>query len=145
MGVRLMIRLSVGAAVIAAGAVAAFGPGCGAGSPTKPDDPSLVSPDRLARVYRDNPADRTYTNRTVQCYLPAKSYRVLPGRLEAHIVNPGRPGCVVFETAFVPPDNSTPLVVTGTCRGIIRDGAVREPGVDFFVRVESCAVTVTGP
>lgn len=118
--------------------------GCGPGTPSKPTPPevSVVALESLAAVYRRNPADRTYKDRVVQVHLDAQAYRISPGRIDAYRINTGQPGAIVFEVAFTPADNRSPLVVTGTVRGIVRDGIVREPGVDYYVRVEGCTVTV---
>jgi len=111
--------------------------GCGPGSPTIPAAPEVytISPAQLASVHRHNPRDRTWQGQYVQCRLAAKSYTVRHDRIEAHCVN-ATSGCVHFTTPFPPPDTASEITVTGVCRGIVRDGIHREPGVDFYVHVE---------
>lgn len=122
--------------------------GCGPGSPTPYAPPSYqqVSIGELAATYRANPADRIYIGVGIKCRLPPRSYRLVGTLIEAHFANPGRPGEVAFLCPAPPADDSKELVISGVCRGIVRDGIVREPGVDYYVLVDSCSVTVTdGP
>lgn len=121
--------------------VAAVCLGCGNGTPTtRAAEPTLISPAHLVRVYRDNPKDRTFTDRLIQCHLDPRTYRLGSGRIEAHYVNDGKPGAMVFEVAVTLAENTSHLVITGTCRGPVKDGIVREPGVDYYIRVEGCTV-----
>lgn len=112
--------------------------GCGPGSPTNAPTPTVysISPHQLATIYRHDPRDRTWLNQHVECHLEPGSYSTHADRIEAHCVNPGRSGCVHFFTGFTPKDNTQPLVLVGICRGITRDGQFREPGVDYYVRVD---------
>ena len=64
----------------------------------------------------------------------------MPDRIEAHCVNAGRSGCVHFFTTFPPPDTAHEITVIGVCRGIVRDGIIREPGVDYFVQVDVVSI-----
>lgn len=119
--------------------------GCGPGSPTKPPGPpeiNRITVDQLCATFRLNFNDRTFRDQFVQVHIGAKDYRVTPTRIEAHFVNPGAPACLYFECPFPPPDESAAIVITGICRGCVRDGLHREPGVDYYVRVENCSVTI---
>lgn len=78
----------------------------------------------------------------MQVYLKPREYRVGGGKIETHYSNPGRPACLVFETKEAPADDSCGLVVTGVCRGAVVDGRTREPGIDWFVLVSDCSVTI---
>lgn len=112
--------------------------GCGPGSPTAAPVPEVysISPGQLAAIHRHNPKDRTWHGQYVECRLAAKSYVCRPDRIEAHCVNVGKSGCVHFFTPFPPPDTAHEITAVGVCRGIVRDGIIREPGVDYFVHVD---------
>lgn len=115
--------------------------GCGPGTPTHP--PAITIYDlrleQLASLYRRNPKDKTFLRQTIRCHLDAKSYRVGSNRIECHIVNES--GCVWF-LGNPPPDNTRPIIATGVVSGTIRDGILREPGVDYYVAVENASFTV---
>lgn len=125
-------------------AVAGIALGCGTSAPTgKPA--RQVGWTALVDEYRADPAaaDRNYRNNAIQVYLPAKSYRVEPGRISAYFGLPGTPGALVFDCT--PPEtNSAPLLVSGLCRGRTNDGVERANKTLFYVRVEYCTVTVLG-
>jgi len=121
-----------------------FAVGCGSGTPTDTisKEVSVVSIENLVGAYVPNRVDRTFTNRRVQVAIEPKTYRIVPGRIEAFRTNDWSPFTVYFEAEYMPPTNEFRLVVTGTCRGIVKDGQFRQPGCDYFIRVESCSVTV---
>ena len=111
--------------------------GCGPGSPTIPQPPTIhrISVLSLASVYRHNPQDRTWHNCHIQCQLDPNTYTIHHDHIEGHCVNDGL-GCVWFLTPSPPKDTQAALTITGICRGITRDGRLREPGVDYYVTVE---------
>ncbi len=117
--------------------------GCGPTMPTQSVKPARVAAAQLVNDYRDFPAttDKTYRNRAVQIHLPAKSYRIAPGRVETFHGLPGTPGAIVFECE-PPKDTESGLLITGICRGQVHDGIERANGISWFVRVESCNVTL---
>lgn len=115
-------------------------------TPPKPATPARVSWVQIVHDYRDFPdrADAAYRGREVQVHLPATDYRVLPGRVEAFFALPGKPGALVFECS--PPTGPRPtLLISGTCKGMVRDGIERANGIQFFVLVTDCRLTETRP
>lgn len=99
----------------------------------------------LVNEYRDHreAADREYLNQPIQVYLPARTYKLGKDRIEARFGLPGMPGALVFE-CHPPVTDRFPLLVTGICRGTVRDGIERANGIDWFIRIEGCSVTVLG-
>lgn len=118
---------------------------CGPSKPSRTNEPSEVSVEELARAFRNNQKDRIYTGAVVQCRLAAKSYRVRRGMIEALWFQDHLPGCVYFYCYSAPSDSSRPLIVTGRCSGIVRDGIQREATTDFYVRVDDCSVSSLEP
>lgn len=111
-----------------------------------------VSLTTLYGVYRANPNSPMYLDKTVRIYVPARSYRGIPGAvgvLEAYSVMEGMPGCVRFEFTdprFLTTDILTrqdAITIIGTVRGIVRDGLKRTASVDYYIRVSDCSATIT--
>ena len=117
--------------------------GCGPGSPTRAREISDVLASELAAVYRQSWKDSTYLDCRVRVRIEANQYKLVGDRIETHFVTDGKPGCVYFFCDSLPQNASRQLIVTGTCRGIVRDGIIREPGVDYYVKVDGCSVIVT--
>lgn len=120
--------------------------GCGSGSPTVPDRITPVWVVDLARMYRNNPSDHTFTGQLVQCQLEPDSYRLEEGEIRClWMADPDR-CCVRFRCITpLPEDSSRRLVVTGRCLGAIRDGLQRTPTTDFYVYVDECSVSALEP
>ena len=95
----------------------------------------------LVRSYRTAPAERRYDGLTVQVHLPSGTWTHTHDRIEAHRLFEHRQACVhlVCDARHLDPVNG--LVVTGVCRGIVRDGESRGSGIDWFVVVDECKVT----
>lgn len=90
---------------------------------------------------------RIYDGRMVQVLLAANApnavnptYRVSPGRIDAHLC--GIYGTVRFDCPFAPQTNASALIVTGLCRGIVKDGIERCNNTRhvWYVHVENCSV-----
>jgi hypothetical protein len=113
--------------------------GCGPGSPTASQLTYPISPAQLAAAYRHNPNDRTWHLCRVKCRLEPGTYTTHANHIEAHCVN--NSGCVWFLTPNSPKDIAGELTITGVCRGITRDGRVREPGVDYYVAIDVEVIT----
>ncbi len=118
-----------------------FALGCGPGS-TRPET-KRISWVQLVNDYRDFPdtASKAYRDRSVQIHIAKGTYRTGPGLVETYFGLPNTPGAIVFECE-PPKDDKDNLLVTGTCRGIVRDGIERANGILWFVRVSDCSVTV---
>lgn len=117
--------------------------GCGPSEPTQRRI-TQVGWASLVNEYRDNPrdADERYRNKVIQVYLPRKSFCIADERrIEAYFGVPGSPGAIVFEHGGDVFDARLAILVTGTCRGIVRDGVERTNRVTWFVRVDQCVVT----
>lgn len=116
--------------------------GCGPTKPTAPPRVHRVSLSELVRAYRTFPSERRYTGLTIQVHVPADPTRkVHSDRVEAFKILETRPGGVVFLTAGGPLSPEADLVITGVCRGQVRDGVQRSGGIDWYVLVEDCVVT----
>ena len=96
----------------------------------------------LVDAYIGNRNDKTFTNVRVQIIIEPRTYRIVPGRIEAYRVNDWSPFTVYFEAEYLPPTNDVRLVVTGTCRGTVKDGQFRQTGCDYYIRVAECGVTI---
>lgn len=114
---------------------------CAACGPTDPrkQTPTPVSPSALVDHYRDDPwsAENSRTNRRVVMTLSAHSYSVSTDAVGWLTGAPGSPPAVVF-SGVVLPDSLKAVEITGTCRGIVRDGRRRGFNVDFYVLVVDC-------
>lgn len=116
--------------------------GCGPSKPAQPPRVHRVSLSELVRSYRTFPSERRYTGVTIQVYVPADSTRKIHSdRVEAFKILETRPGVVLFRTPGDPLDPEADLVITGLCRGTVRDGVQRSGGIDWYVLVEDCVVT----
>ena len=118
--------------------------GCGPGSPTLSNRVHPVGPAQLVSLYRRNLNDRTFTGYLIQCQLDAGSYKVNGNRIECLQMSDDLRACIVFECSATPPDDVR-LIVTGRCRGAVRDGVQRTATVDFCVQVDDCSVMVAEP
>jgi len=116
--------------------------GCGPSNPTKSIRTHRVSLSELVRAYRTYPSERRYDGRVVQVFVPADpSRRFERGYVDAFRIMAERQGVVRFAASTERLDPTAHLVVTGTCRGLIRDGVQRSGGIDWYVLVEDCNVT----
>lgn len=120
--------------------------GCGPSEPTS-RRVTQVGWAALVNEYRDRPqeADAMFRGKTIQVYLPRKSFRVVDERkFEAYFGVADSPGAIVFEHGGDVFDARSAILVTGTCRGIVRDGIERTNRVAWYVRVDQCVVTELG-
>lgn len=118
--------------------------GCGRTEPTHQVEPRVhrVSVGELVRVYRNFPNSHRYTGLTIQVYVPVDPSRKFEkGYVDAFKVLESRQGCIRFKTQTELLDPKADLVITGLCKGMVRDGVYRSPGVDWYIMVEDCKVT----
>jgi hypothetical protein len=108
---------------------------------------SRVTPSGLVAYYRDSPHGRAYHGQRVQVRLDPLSYTVDGRDVLYYTGLPAAPPVIVFRC--VDPVDAEPakhtLVVTGVCRGALRDGIRKADRVSFVIHCDECAVTRVEP
>jgi len=115
--------------------------GCGPGRPTGSPRIHRVSLSELVRAYRTSGSERRYDGLTIQVHVPSGGWVRHDDRVEAHRIFEHRPYCVHLRCDARRLDPSSGLVVTGVCRGVVRDGEARGSGIDWYLVVDECRVT----
>lgn len=117
-----------------------FALGCGPSATTTSDEPVppvAISLTDLVEAYRFQPdvADSAYTGRRVRVSL--STYRVLPDGIGVEWGKPESPPIVLFRCE--PPRKTQPIIVTGVCRGRVKDDRPRAAAVRWYLLVDQCS------
>ena len=111
--------------------------------PTSREEPMIVGVNALVRIYRDrSDADTLYTNRTVKIQLEPQTYVIVGQQIHWFNGLPQSFPTIVFDVIVCPQDNHKRIELTGRCRGRFHDGQSRGSGIDFFLRIDDCAMIV---
>ena len=116
-----------------------LGLGCG---PADPPTPRVwtVSPRTLWESHVDG--DSRWTGQTVRVTIAAGNYSVAPNCVRWHPDRPDERASLVFYTDAPPADARRPIEIVGTVTGRVVDGFDRGFGVNWYVRVDRCSVTL---
>ena len=115
----------------------------------KPDQnpvpPTRVALTSLVRDYRDSPglAESTWTGQKLLITLPAKGYKISLGEIHWFTGLPESLPVIVFECGDPPVNNERDIEIIGICRGRVWDSKHRGPGIDWYIKIESCTLILT--
>lgn len=115
---------------------------CGPATPTA-NTVSQVSAAALVAYHRDNPRGNAYTGHRIQVRLEPRTFAVEGDSVHYFTGLPGSPPVVVFrciDRLDADPERHW-LIITGICRGPVRDGIRKADRIAFTIHVDECHVT----
>ena len=119
-------------------------PSCDSSSPT-------TAPPKAPHVYdvgwtvlvRDFETANSYTGQRVRIRLDRGDYRIEAGEVRVYAADNGAPAILVLQGIDTIPLKSRPaVIVTGTCRGPVRDGLWRNRSADYCVTLTDCTAVL---
>lgn len=108
---------------------------------TRPEPPSPPTDVRWTTLIRDHTTAKRYSGVTVRIVLEPREYEFSGGEIRVWASARTMPPVLIFHLFPGHPPVSGPVTVVGVCSAPVRDGIVRDRGIDYFIVVENCVVT----